>query len=224
MASSYITYKKGYKYQLVETYEATIPIHPSSDITTEYITLSMTGKLRIYRGYAWDGPSGPAIDTNNFMRPSLIHDALYQLMRNGYLDRDKWREPADRLLRQMCLEDGMSQIRAWWVYIGVRFGGGLAADPAHAKPVLYAPRACLAAVKWRKVVETEKKESELSDVPGRPCFDKIHEDSLHVVSCDEYGPGDCLHKEKGGCWDDCNSGKLSPYYQPNVDFQEMVKT
>lgn len=57
------------------------------------------------------------------MRGSLVHDALYQLMRQGHLDPDKYRETAVDLLRTMCREDGMSAIRAWWVYKGVRWGG-----------------------------------------------------------------------------------------------------
>ena len=56
------------------------------------------------------------------MRGSLVHDALYQLMREGLLDLG-WRETADQELRRVCLEDGMSAIRAWWVYKAVRFGG-----------------------------------------------------------------------------------------------------
>ena len=47
---------------------------------------------------AGDGPSGPAIDTKNFMRASLVHDALYQLMRLGTLDKSR-RQYADRLLQ-----------------------------------------------------------------------------------------------------------------------------
>jgi len=52
------------------------------------------------------------------------------------------RNPADRLLRTMCKEDGMKAVRAWWVYKGLRFGGGPAADPANKKPIVKAPKAC----------------------------------------------------------------------------------
>ena len=52
------------------------------------------------------------------------------------------REAADRLLQQICKEDGMSSIRAWWVYKGVRIGGGPAADPALNKPLTRAPKGC----------------------------------------------------------------------------------
>jgi hypothetical protein len=100
------------------------------DILLPYmIWLQFNGELSIWTGYAWDGPSGPGIDTRNFMRGSLVHDALYQLIRKGLLP-EKYRENADRIIRDICLEDGMSKIRAWWVYHGLRlFGKSAATGP-----------------------------------------------------------------------------------------------
>jgi len=139
-----ISYKKGFKYQLVEDYSTDILFKPDSEIESPsgFIQLSAAGKLTIKKGYAWDGPSGPTIDTLNFMRGSLVHDALYQLMREGKLDYKDCRKPADRLLQKMCKADGMSSIRAWWVYKGLRIGGDPAANPVNRRPVTKAPRAC----------------------------------------------------------------------------------
>jgi len=137
-----IAYKGGYKYQLKEDYVTETRITPPTPIQTEYIALTSQGRISIKRGYAWDGPSGPTIDTLNFMRGSIVHDALYQLIREGHLEEGKYREPADRLLQKMCIEDGMSKLRAWWVYQGVRLGGGPAVDPAHDKPLTWAPSKC----------------------------------------------------------------------------------
>ena len=39
--------------------------------------------LYISKGYSWDGPSGPAIDTPDWIKASLVHDALYQLIREN---------------------------------------------------------------------------------------------------------------------------------------------
>lgn len=133
-----IAYKSGYKYQLIADYTVDINILPSKDILSSFICLSIHGRLRIIKGYAWDGPSGPTIDTKNFMRGSLIHDALYQLIREEHLQESD-RKKADRLLSQHCREDGMSTIRAWWVYRGVRLGGGPAADPRWDRKIKYAP-------------------------------------------------------------------------------------
>ena len=135
-----ISYKKGYKFQLVSDYICKISIKPNNPIITDYINLDSDGTLTIKKSYAWDGPSGPTFDTRNFMRGSLVHDALYQLMRGEHLDKKLNREPADRLLQIICKEDGMSSIRAWWVYKGLRFGGGPAADPSNKKLVLHAPK------------------------------------------------------------------------------------
>ena len=134
-----IYYKRGYKYQLVKNYEIDTMIFPGRDIETYYINLNMMGTLTIKSGYAWDGPSGPAIDTLNFMRGSLVHDALYQLMREGILNAN-CRKRADEELRRICREDGMSWIRAWLIYYGARKGAGFAADPKNKRPVLKAPR------------------------------------------------------------------------------------
>jgi hypothetical protein len=56
------------------------------------------------------------------MRGSLIHDALYQLMREQHLDI-RFRAAADRLLFQLCLADGMNPLLARWVYFCVRCFG-----------------------------------------------------------------------------------------------------
>jgi hypothetical protein len=137
-----VKYKAGYKYQLKEVYVVQISIRPRADIRTPYVSLSTAGVLEIKEGYAWDGPSGPTVDTLTFMRGSLVHDALYQLMRDGHLDRSEYREAADRILRDICREDGMWAVRAWYVYEGVRFFADPAADPAGEHPLVLAPRGC----------------------------------------------------------------------------------
>jgi len=82
----------------------------------------LQSELDILEGYCWDGPSGPAIDTQNFMRGSLLHDCLYQLIRDGYII-PSYRKTADIFLFKICREDGMSWIRGVWVYLGVRMFG-----------------------------------------------------------------------------------------------------
>ncbi len=137
-----MVYKGGYKYQLKQAYRVQIGIRPNPPIVTEYIQLDSAGNLQLREGYAWDGPSGPTIDTLDFMRGSLVHDALYQLMRDNKLDHDTYRETADRILQSICREDGMSALRAWWVYQGVRLFGKPSADPADAHPLTRAPKGC----------------------------------------------------------------------------------
>ena len=134
-----IRYRKGYKYQLTEDYTVNVGISPEAAIDTDYIDLATEGNLTIRKGYAWDGPSGPTIDTTNFMRGSVVHDALYQLMREGLLDHTVYRTIADRVLVDCCREDGMSSIRARTVYLGVYYFADTAANPTSRKFTLKAP-------------------------------------------------------------------------------------
>jgi len=133
-----IRYRAGFKYQLAVEIAVTTPIRPAARIDAKFITLGTDGVLTIRPGYAWDGPSGPAVDTPAFMRASLVHDALYELMRMGLLDPDQ-RGLADEEMRKICLEDGMWPVRAWWVWRAVRRMAAGAADPGSRKPVLTAP-------------------------------------------------------------------------------------
>jgi hypothetical protein len=117
---------KGYKYELmravvVKTQIGNISLTPGK-AKLNWCKFAK-GKLVIYKGYAWDGPSGPTIDTKNFMRGSLVHDAYYQLMREGYIEPGVWRKYADDELRRICIEDGMSRFRAWYVWKAVRAFG-----------------------------------------------------------------------------------------------------
>ncbi len=127
MKIKYRKIPKHWKYQVLENITMTLETDAPT-IRTPFVTLFRSGHLIIHKGYAWDGPSGPAIDTENFMRGSLIHDVLYQLMREGYLDYS-YRKYADQLLREICIADGMWPVRAAWVYMAVRVFGGKNAKP-----------------------------------------------------------------------------------------------
>lgn len=133
-----IYYKEGYKYQLETNYYIKTALKPLQFVTTEHLNLDLEGLLLIRKGYAWDGPSGPAVDTPNFMRGSLVHDALYQLIRQKHLPKTA-RKEADKLLQKICKEDGMSALRAWWVYQGVSRFGASSANPDNAKKITEAP-------------------------------------------------------------------------------------
>jgi hypothetical protein len=90
--------------------------------------LDPSGLLKIYEGYAWDGASGPAIDTPDFMTASLVHDVLYQFIRLGKLPMSA-RKDADQALYDLCISAGMNWFRAQYVYKSVRLFGENAAKP-----------------------------------------------------------------------------------------------
>jgi hypothetical protein len=132
-------YKSGYKYQLVDNFVCNTMIKSATPmVDVGYLKLYPSGKLVIRKGYAWDGPSGPTFDTKSFMRGSLVHDALYQLIRQKYL-HPRWRKMADEELIRLCKADGMSWARQQWVYAALRAFGGAAASPKNKKPILVAP-------------------------------------------------------------------------------------
>lgn len=133
-----IAFKKGYKYQLENDFQIQTSVLPPQHIDTFFIQFQTNGELLLAKGYAWDGPSG-APDVSSFMRASLVHDALYQLMRNDYLDREDYRKPADRLLRQICIQDGMNPLLAGVAYGFVRTFGEPHTRRESKKELLFAP-------------------------------------------------------------------------------------
>ena len=116
-----ITFRKlqKYKHQIIHSYTMETYIKPQKEIITNFILLSATGTITIRSGYAWDGPGGPMICAKAFLRGSLVHDALCQLIHGKFLKPGD-KEAADKLLREICLKDGMSRFRAWVVYRAVK--------------------------------------------------------------------------------------------------------
>ena len=137
----HILYKKGYKYQLYADYSVYVGhyIKLEKEISTEYLKLKTDGWLYIRRGYSWDGASGPTFDTPATLRGSLVHDALYQLIRLELL-HIQYRYAADCLLKEICIEDGMNEIRAELWFLAVRNLAFLAATRFSEPAVLCAPK------------------------------------------------------------------------------------
>ena len=137
----YIRYRANSQYQLENDYSISISIKPKTNIDTDFIGLDVHGNLLVKKGYAWDGPSGPVIDTDENMRASLVHDALYQLMRNEHLAARTHRKAADQLFKDICKEDGVSNFRASAYYKALRKFGKPAASPQNKKIIHRAPKA-----------------------------------------------------------------------------------
>jgi len=135
---SYISYRKGYKYQLADDYHVKISISGKTVVQPWFI-LDIHGTLLIKAGYAWDGPSGPTFDTPSTMRCSLVHDVLYQMLRAGLLDKS-YRETADNELYRLAIEDNMWKLRARLWLRELRKFGGPNADPKNKRRVYLAPK------------------------------------------------------------------------------------
>jgi len=131
-------YRGGYKYQLAENEEKVLPYEFAGvEVKTEFLWIHR-GTLYIKSGYAWDGASGPTWDSESSMTPSLVHDALYQLMRMGLLGGE-YRAEADKIFRDMCIEKGMFKWRANLWYKAVRLGAKSATLPENRKKEYEAP-------------------------------------------------------------------------------------
>ena len=127
-----IEYKKGgsKKYVLTKMVCLRTKIKPKHHIFCDYARLFTNGYLVIFEGYQWDGPSGPAIDTDTFMRGSLVHDLLYELLRDGWFgdgfwERAKYRLYADNEMFRQCGKGSHKMMlpRRIWTWLGVRLGG-----------------------------------------------------------------------------------------------------
>ena len=98
-------------------------------VGNEFISLNNEGLLTIRKGYSWNGMT-KCPDFKKTMFPSLVHDALYQMMRvdfskdsneNGIGDRCKFRKEADKLLLCLCRQqNGAIRFIAWIFYCSVR--------------------------------------------------------------------------------------------------------
>lgn len=136
---SQIHFRAGYRYQLAKTYLTSLEyVKPPTDIWFDWTCLTAGGFIEIRKDYAWDGPSGPAMDTKNAMRGSLVHDACYQLLRLGFLD-PVLREAIDREYRRICREDGMSRLRAWIHFRALRRFASGAAEHKSERQIQTAP-------------------------------------------------------------------------------------
>ena len=115
-----LTYRElnDYKYQIKIDFLIQTGFY-SQTCKTEFIVLTPDGMLWIKAGYSWNGSNWSS--DKNAMFASLVHDALYQLMRLGLLGRKVFRKPADALYRDMCIAEGMLRLRARWRYIGLRW-------------------------------------------------------------------------------------------------------
>jgi len=132
----------SYKYQVYEDETFWTGIH-GKEIHTDFISLFANGALICRKGYAWDGASGGpngclTIDTKNSMRGSLVHDAGYQLMREGKLPLD-YKVVFDGLFYLTLIHDGMSKARAYIWYKGVLWFAKRATLPENDRPILVAP-------------------------------------------------------------------------------------
>jgi len=134
--SQELKYTAGFKYQTKETFWIETGLTVGKEVRTHFVRLLPTGTLIIEKGFAWDGASGPTIDTESSFIGGLVHDALYRLMQQGLLDVKDYKKPADKLFYELLISQGMWKWRAGIWYDGVKdFGGSSAKTKKKVKTV-----------------------------------------------------------------------------------------
>ena len=125
-----VTYQKIWRYKLKKDFcidyqkEFGLALTLRSNLSEPHFTLSDT-QLCAKEGYAWDGASGPVVQTKNSVRATLVHDIMCQAMAsNRSIRTRKNRRTADRIFLRILKADGMSWPRRQIWYRAVRMFGG----------------------------------------------------------------------------------------------------
>ncbi len=104
---------------------------PFTDINSKFLRTiakdkNATIEIWFSKNVKWNG-SNVVIDTKNSMFASLVHDMICDYIEvvkhtDKYTKKElkQMRLLADKLYRDLCIEDGMSKIRAYCRYIGIR--------------------------------------------------------------------------------------------------------
>lgn len=133
---------RHWRFILAENYSIQTPIFgcsfPDGDDPAAdrfHFSIEPGGLLVIRKGYCWDGPSGPVPAWRSSLRPSLVHDALYQLLRLEVLPA-AMRAEVDRFFHRLCRESGMRPWLAWCFHKAVRWFGSSAASEEEPYPTV----------------------------------------------------------------------------------------
>ena len=114
--------KYKYKFKVEENFSIELPFK-IPDFEHPYAS-SKDSILSVKRGYAWDGASGPIINTRDTLVASLVHDVLYQAMRLNLIKSSKEnRKIADKNFFEILKMNGVNSIRRKVWYFAVRLFG-----------------------------------------------------------------------------------------------------
>ena len=114
--------KYKYKFKVEENFSIELPFK-IPDFVHPYASLK-DGILSVKRGYAWDGASGPVINTRDTLVASLVHDVLYQAMRLNLIKPSKEnRKIADKNFFEILKMNGVNSFRSKVWYLAVKLFG-----------------------------------------------------------------------------------------------------
>lgn len=122
---------RNYKYRLSADYVIETALR-HMPFEAEFIQLTEEGIFTVRKGYLWDGVSGPTWDSGNTMIAGLIHDALYQAIRQRLLPRHM-KNTVDYLFYMELIAGGMNKFRANYYHVAVKTFGHLSCKPGDIK-------------------------------------------------------------------------------------------
>jgi len=105
---------QDWKYRVLKRFTYQTDIKPVEKIQSSFSSLDTDGVITVEKGFCWDGPSG-GVDTKNSMLASLLHDIGCNYRAEGFLEDDEI-EQFDDLFYKVCIECGMSEFRAGYMY------------------------------------------------------------------------------------------------------------
>ena len=120
-----------YKYRLEEDEVFHTSLFGYS-ILNDMFELRVDGRLIVFKGYLWDGVSGPTWDSDNTMRAGLAHDVKYQMIRLCLLPLHE-KGLIDKEFKYDLLNAGMVKFRAEYYYQAVKLFGHSSCIPGNIK-------------------------------------------------------------------------------------------
>jgi len=130
-------YYKSRRTYILETEECFQTVfRPKDIIVTMFITMYPDGRVIIRKGYSWDGVSGPVRDRPGNLMASLLHDALYQLMREGLVPSKLWAVADGEYFKQLK-KQGYWTILVIIHMVGLRYAGGKYAQEGSVGKVVF---------------------------------------------------------------------------------------
>ncbi len=107
----------GRNWRVLEDYSYQTQIKPKETITSDFFIFHSNGRIDVFKGFCWDGPTG-GFDTKNAMLASLLHDIGCILRERGLLT-DQEIDQFDDLYYTVCREEGMSKFRAGYMFAAI---------------------------------------------------------------------------------------------------------
>jgi hypothetical protein len=117
-----IAYTKADKFVLGRNEWFDLDFAPMYEVESSYVKFTIDGVLMIKRGFLWSA-NFPAMNTENTKPASLLHDAGYDMIKDGLLPRKPFKDLFDMAMRDVLLECKILDARAWAWYMAVQIGG-----------------------------------------------------------------------------------------------------